>query len=112
VTGLHNPHKCTLRVGVFNKRKLTATFSDPENQVQVPAVWIDRAGVKASLTEVSEGTATSDSEISCVQIKQIRQWCFVHQSEWDTVSLIMFHLSFGRRSPLFAVCIRCKCTRA
>jgi hypothetical protein len=59
VTGLHNPHKCTLRVGVFNKRKLTATFSDPENQVQVPAVWIDRAGVKASLTEVSEGTATS-----------------------------------------------------
>lgn len=59
MTGLHNPHKCMLRVGVFNKRKLTATFSDPENQVQVPAVWIDRAGVKASLTEVSEGTATS-----------------------------------------------------
>lgn len=46
----HNKH--TLRLLAFNKRKLSATYYNADHFKEVPAIWIDRAGIKASIIEV------------------------------------------------------------
>lgn len=46
-----NPYNHTLRVGAFSKRKLSAMFADGESSDTSPGVWIDRAGIKANITE-------------------------------------------------------------
>jgi hypothetical protein len=64
-----NPYNHTLRVGAFSKRKLSAMFADGESSDTSPGVWIDRAGIKANITEV--------------------WFCFCHCS---TLSSVYYHL--------------------
>lgn len=49
----HNKH--TLRLLAFNKRKLSATYYNADHFKEVPAIWIDRAGIKASIIEKLSG---------------------------------------------------------
>ncbi|KAG0599508.1 hypothetical protein M758_12G157500 [Ceratodon purpureus] len=49
--GLRKLQNLTLRLLAFNKRKLSATYYDVDFHKEVPAVWIDRAGLKASIVE-------------------------------------------------------------
>lgn len=51
VRGERDPVKTGLRVGAFNARKLSPVFTGGALSDEVPAVWVDRAGVKATLTE-------------------------------------------------------------
>lgn len=43
--------KSSFKTAVFNTRKLSPTFSGGPLMEDVPAVWIDRAGLKATLTQ-------------------------------------------------------------
>ena len=49
--GEGDPAKTQLKVGAFNARKLSPVFAGGALTDEVPAVWVDRAGVKAALTE-------------------------------------------------------------
>eukprot|EP00245_Coleochaete_scutata_P000221 TRINITY_DN1024_c0_g1_i1.p1 TRINITY_DN1024_c0_g1~~TRINITY_DN1024_c0_g1_i1.p1 ORF type:complete len:858 (-),score=217.69 TRINITY_DN1024_c0_g1_i1:308-2881(-) len=49
--GVLDPRDRTGRVSCFNSRKLSSVFTGGPSLEEVPAVWIDRAGVKATLTE-------------------------------------------------------------
>lgn len=53
--GLKSLPNHTLRLLAFNKRKLSATYYDADHFKEAPAVWIDRAGIKASVIEVING---------------------------------------------------------
>lgn len=50
--GIDNPRNRTGRVACFNTRKLSAVFTGGPTMPEVPAVWVDRAGIKASISEV------------------------------------------------------------
>jgi hypothetical protein len=62
--GLRKLHNHTLRLLAFNKRKLSATYYDADFHKEAPAIWIDRAGIKASIVEVIKfvlGTGVRES---------------------------------------------------
>lgn len=50
--GVYNPRNRTLRVSCFNSRKLSPVFTGGPGADEVPPIWVDRAGVKANITEV------------------------------------------------------------
>ncbi|XP_028757137.1 LOW QUALITY PROTEIN: protein TOC75-3, chloroplastic-like [Neltuma alba] len=49
--GVYNPSNRTLRVSCFNSRKLSPVFTGGPGVDEVPPIWVDRAGVKANITE-------------------------------------------------------------
>ncbi|XP_023521044.1 protein TOC75-3, chloroplastic-like [Cucurbita pepo subsp. pepo] len=49
--GVYNPRNRTLRVSCFNSRKLSPVFTGGPGADEVPPIWVDRAGVKANITE-------------------------------------------------------------
>jgi IAP75 family protein translocase len=49
--GLSNPRNRTLRTSCFNSRKLSPVFTGGPGVDEVPPIWVDRAGVKANITE-------------------------------------------------------------
>ena len=50
--GVLDPRNRTLRASCFNSRKLSPVFTGGPGIEEVPAVWVDRAGFKANITEV------------------------------------------------------------
>lgn len=50
--GVYDPSNRTLRVSCFNSRKLSPVFTGGPGVDEVPPIWVDRAGVKANITEV------------------------------------------------------------
>lgn len=51
IDGVSNPKNRTFRTNVFNSRKLSPVFTGGPGVDEVPAIWIDRAGFKANITE-------------------------------------------------------------
>jgi hypothetical protein len=51
--GVYNPRNRTMRVSCFNSRKLSPVFTGGPGVDEVPPIWVDRAGVKTNITEVS-----------------------------------------------------------
>ncbi|KAJ7980816.1 Protein TOC75-3, chloroplastic [Quillaja saponaria] len=49
--GVYNPRNRTLRVSCFNSRKLSPVFTGGPGVDEVPPIWVDRAGMKANITE-------------------------------------------------------------
>ncbi|TKY67378.1 TOC75 protein [Spatholobus suberectus] len=49
--GVYNPRNRTLRVSCFNSRKLSPVFTGGPWVDEVPPIWVDRAGIKANITE-------------------------------------------------------------
>ncbi|CAK8576092.1 unnamed protein product [Lathyrus sativus] len=49
--GVDDPRNRTLRVSCFNSRKLSPVFTGGPGVDEVPSIWVDRAGVKANITE-------------------------------------------------------------
>ncbi|KAL3518153.1 hypothetical protein ACH5RR_020742 [Cinchona calisaya] len=49
--GVYNPRNRTFRTSCFNSRKLSPVFTGGPGVDEVPPIWVDRAGVKANLTE-------------------------------------------------------------
>lgn len=50
--GVYNPRNRTLRASCFNSRKLSPVFTGGPGVDEVPPIWVDRAGIKANITEV------------------------------------------------------------
>lgn len=50
--GVYNPRNRTLRGSCFNSRKLSPVFTGGPGVDEVPPIWVDRAGIKANITEV------------------------------------------------------------
>lgn len=51
--GVTNPRNRTFRASCFNSRKLSPVFTGGPGVDEVPPIWVDRAGVKANITEVT-----------------------------------------------------------
>ncbi|XP_061337910.1 protein TOC75, chloroplastic isoform X1 [Gastrolobium bilobum] len=49
--GVYYSRNRTLRVNCFNSRKLSPVFTGGPGVDEVPPIWVDRAGVKANITE-------------------------------------------------------------
>ncbi|OVA17813.1 Bacterial surface antigen (D15) [Macleaya cordata] len=49
--GVYNPRNRTFRTSCFNSRKLSPVFTGGPGVDEVPPIWVDRAGVKANITE-------------------------------------------------------------
>ncbi|GMI92171.1 MODIFIER OF ARG1 1, translocon at the outer envelope membrane of chloroplasts 75-III [Hibiscus trionum] len=49
--GVYNPRNRTLRASCFNSRKLSPVFTGGPGVDEVPPIWVDRAGLKANITE-------------------------------------------------------------
>ncbi|KAJ6944912.1 hypothetical protein NC651_000062 [Populus alba x Populus x berolinensis] len=49
--GVYNPRNRTLRGSCFNSRKLSPVFTGGPGVDEVPPIWVDRAGMKANITE-------------------------------------------------------------
>ncbi|CAI9106839.1 OLC1v1006072C1 [Oldenlandia corymbosa var. corymbosa] len=49
--GLYDPRNRTLRANCFNGRKLSPVFTGGPGADEVPPIWVDRAGLKANITE-------------------------------------------------------------
>ncbi|KAJ7564008.1 hypothetical protein O6H91_03G133900 [Diphasiastrum complanatum] len=49
--GVRNPRDRTFKASCFNSRKLSAVFTGGPGLEEVPAIWVDRAGFKANITE-------------------------------------------------------------
>ncbi|KAL6180566.1 hypothetical protein ACLB2K_047227 [Fragaria x ananassa] len=49
--GVYNPRNRALRVSCFNSRKLSPVFTGGPGADEVPPIWVDRAGMKANITE-------------------------------------------------------------
>ncbi|KAL5747893.1 hypothetical protein ACOSQ2_025190 [Xanthoceras sorbifolium] len=49
--GVYNPRNRTLKASCFNSRKLSPVFTGGPGVDEVPPIWVDRAGVKANITE-------------------------------------------------------------
>lgn len=49
--GVSNPRNRILKASCFNSRKLSPVFTGGPGLEEVPTVWVDRAGVKANITE-------------------------------------------------------------
>lgn len=52
IDGVYNPRNRTFRASCFNSRKLSPVFTGGPGIEEVPPIWVDRAGVKANITEV------------------------------------------------------------
>lgn len=52
IDGVYNPRNRTFRASCFNSRKLSPVFTGGPGIDEVPPIWVDRAGVKANITEV------------------------------------------------------------
>lgn len=50
--GVTDPRNRTFRASCFNSRKLSPVFTGGPGVDEVPPIWVDRAGVKATITEV------------------------------------------------------------
>lgn len=50
--GLSDPRNRILRTSCFNSRKLSPVFSGGPGVDEVPQIWVDRAGIKTTITEV------------------------------------------------------------
>lgn len=51
VDGLDDPRNRVFKASCFNSRKLSPVFTGGPGLDEVPTVWVDRAGVKANITE-------------------------------------------------------------
>ena len=51
--GLYSSRNQTLRASCFNIRKLSPVFTGGPGVDEVPPIWVDRAGMKANITEVT-----------------------------------------------------------
>ncbi|KAL1552902.1 putative translocon at the outer envelope membrane of chloroplasts 75-III [Salvia divinorum] len=51
VDGVYNPRNRTFRASCFNSRKLSPVFTGGPGIEDVPPIWVDRAGLKANITE-------------------------------------------------------------
>lgn len=49
--GVDDPRNRTFKASCFNSRKMSPVFTGVPGLEEVPAVWVDRAGVKANITE-------------------------------------------------------------
>ncbi|GAV78297.1 Bac_surface_Ag domain-containing protein/Surf_Ag_VNR domain-containing protein [Cephalotus follicularis] len=49
--GVYNLRNRTLRTSCFNSRKLSPVFTGGPGVEEVPPIWVDRAGLKANVTE-------------------------------------------------------------
>ncbi|XAR60640.1 hypothetical protein NMG60_11034095 [Bertholletia excelsa] len=49
--GIYNPRNRTFKASCFNSRKLSPVFTGGPGVDEVPPIWVDRAGVKANITE-------------------------------------------------------------
>ncbi|XLR55786.1 hypothetical protein HN51_010112 [Arachis hypogaea] len=49
--GVYDPRNRTLRVSCFNSRKQSPVFTGGPEVDEVPPIWVDRAGLKANITE-------------------------------------------------------------
>ncbi|CAK9187872.1 unnamed protein product [Ilex paraguariensis] len=49
--GVYNTRNRTFRASCFNSRKLSPVFTGGPGVDEVPPIWVDRAGMKANLTE-------------------------------------------------------------
>lgn len=49
--GVSNPRNRVFKASCFNSRKLSPVFTGGPGLDEVPTVWVDRAGVKANITE-------------------------------------------------------------
>ncbi|KAJ4725758.1 protein TOC75-3, chloroplastic-like [Melia azedarach] len=49
--GVYNPRNRTFRASCFNSRKLSPVFTGGPGVDEVPPIWVDRAGLKANITE-------------------------------------------------------------
>ncbi|XP_058109540.1 protein TOC75-3, chloroplastic [Magnolia sinica] len=49
--GVYNPRNRTFRTSCFNSRKLSPVFTGGPGVDEVPAIWVDRVGFKANITE-------------------------------------------------------------
>ncbi|KAL6967576.1 putative translocon at the outer envelope membrane of chloroplasts 75-III [Sarracenia purpurea var. burkii] len=49
--GVYNSRNRTFRASCFNSRKLSPIFTGGPGVDEVPPIWVDRAGVKANITE-------------------------------------------------------------
>lgn len=50
--GVYDPRNRTFRTSCFNSRKLSPVFTGGPGVDEVPAIWVDRVGFKANITEV------------------------------------------------------------
>ncbi|KAJ8559517.1 hypothetical protein K7X08_003575 [Anisodus acutangulus] len=49
--GVYNSRNRTLRASCFNSRKLSPVFTGGPGVDEIPPIWVDRAGLKANITE-------------------------------------------------------------
>ncbi|KAF9614226.1 hypothetical protein IFM89_016071 [Coptis chinensis] len=49
--GVYDPRNRTFRASCFNSRKLSPVFTGGPGVDEVPPIWVDRAGVKANISE-------------------------------------------------------------
>ncbi|TKY67376.1 TOC75 protein [Spatholobus suberectus] len=49
--GVYSPINSTLRLSCFNSSKLSPVFTEGPSVDKVPPIWVDRAGIKANITE-------------------------------------------------------------
>ncbi|CAN8277993.1 unnamed protein product [Cochlearia groenlandica] len=49
--GVYNPRNRTFKTSCFNSRKLSPIFTGGPGVEEVPPIWVDRAGMKANITE-------------------------------------------------------------
>ncbi|XP_010503294.1 PREDICTED: protein TOC75-3, chloroplastic [Camelina sativa] len=49
--GVYNPRNRTFKTSCFNSRKLSPVFTGGPGVEEVPPIWVDRAGLKANITE-------------------------------------------------------------
>ncbi|KAF6150299.1 hypothetical protein GIB67_033998 [Kingdonia uniflora] len=59
VDGVHNPRNRTFRSSAFNSRKLSPVFTGGSETEEVPPIWVDRAGIKANITEVGSDSSNN-----------------------------------------------------
>ena len=75
--GVYNPRNRTLRVSCFNSRKLSPVFTGGPGVDEVPPIWVDRAGVKANITEVMFSVSNIEVVRLSVFVVPILEWFVV-----------------------------------
>lgn len=63
--GVYNPRNRTFKTSCFNSRKLSPVFTGGPGVEEVPPIWVDRAGVKANITEVSLPILSAIIDLFC-----------------------------------------------
>eukprot|EP00249_Psilotum_nudum_P007448 c20564_g1_i1 orf=226-2583(+) len=51
IDGIGDPRNRTFKASCFNSRKLSPVFTGGPGVEEVPSIWVDRAGLKANITE-------------------------------------------------------------